>query len=123
LSFSSRAIHRAQGGGEQQGARDEDERARSSVAQHDAAEHPGRGHHRAYGEVDPRRGDHERHPHGEHPDDTRLGEHVSDVVPGREGVGLEYRPGNEQQDDHNGERVLLELEPLEPVDELRGASR
>ena len=91
---------------------DEDERRALGVDQ-DASEHARRGQHGPDGEIDPRRGDHERHAHREHAHDARLGEHVADVVPGGEAVRLEDRAGHEQQHDHDHQRVLLECEAAE----------
>ena len=71
-------------------AEDEDE-ARALRVDEDAAEHAGRRDHRADREVDARGRDDERHADGEHADHARLGEHVADVVPGRERVRLEDR--------------------------------
>ena len=112
-------VERAEQEGERDRADDEDEAARPVRADHDPAEDAGRGHHRADREVDPGRRDHERHPDREHADDARLGEHVADVVPGRERLGLEDRADDEEQDDHDRERVLLQLERPRPGEERR----
>ena len=74
---------------------------------------PGRGDHRADREVDARGRDDEGHADREHPDDAGLGQHVADVVPGREGLRLEDRAGDEEGDDDERQRVLLELERAE----------
>ena len=76
---------------------------------HQPAGDAGGGDDRADRQVDARGGDHERHPDGQHADDARLGEHRPHVVGGGERVGLEDRADDEQHDDHDDERVLLQL--------------
>ena len=106
-------VHRAKGGGEGDRPDDEQESARAVVADQDSPEHAGGGHHRAHRQVDSRRGDHEGHPDREHADHARLGEHVADVVPGRERVRLQDGADDEQEDHDPRERVLLGLQRLD----------
>ena len=97
----------AEHGREGDRAEDEDEAARAVGAHQDPAEDARGRDHRADRQVDAGRCDHEGHADREHADDARLGQHVAHVVPGRERLGLQDRPGDEEQDDDAGERVFL----------------
>src|SRR5215207_5752595 len=79
-----------------------------AVLEHQPAGDAGRGQHRPDRQVDPAGGDHKGHADGDDAGDAGLGEHIQQVVAGREDVGLDDRADDQQGDDHHRQHHLLD---------------